>query len=120
MNISNGMMDIFFGYNMRVGDVQGAKEGITQFQQLADSADTPEQRERYSNAVSKLKTEILPMLEKDLGQLGSQLGLSTDLIGHTISVDDLKGLSLGLQQDSEGKLGFFDGYQPGNYFSKNT
>ncbi len=86
MKVTSSVMDLYFGYNMRVGDVQGAKDGIKKFQQIANTSNNPEQIERYANAAKKLQTEILPMLQSDVCNIGKQLGLPQSHIGSVISI----------------------------------
>ncbi len=86
MKITSNIMDLYFGYNMRVGDVQGAKNGIKTFQQIANNSNNPEQCERYAKAAKQLQTEILPMLQNDVNNLGKQLGLPQNKIGSVINL----------------------------------
>ncbi|KZN48184.1 hypothetical protein [Pseudoalteromonas luteoviolacea] len=118
--ITGGLMDIYFGYNGRVGDVQGAKRDIQEFQQLAKTADTPEQRERYSQAVVQVQTEILPKMQKEMEQLGKQLGLKPGQMGNTINKEDLIKENLAFKKDNKDIISFITDYQPGNYYSNKT
>jgi hypothetical protein len=114
MQISNGLMDIFLNYNGRVGDVNGAKEAISEYENLAENASTPEERERYAEGVERLKTEILPKMQKEMEQLGSQLGLNTGLMGQVIEKDDLTNLAM--KRGLNGSLSFITSYESGSYY----
>ena len=52
MNINT--MDVFFGYNMRVGDIKGLTKSAAEYAELAKTASTAEQREGYANAVIQI------------------------------------------------------------------
>lgn len=83
MNISAGLMDIYFGYNMRVGDVQGLTEDASRYTKMAESAETAE--ERYANAVTQINNDLLPKLSEEMNSLGKQLGLSEGDIGQVLT-----------------------------------
>ncbi|KZN48183.1 hypothetical protein L1077_05645 [Pseudoalteromonas luteoviolacea] len=118
--ISMGLMDIYFGYNGRVGDVQGTKRSIQEFQQLAKTSDTPEQRARYAQAASQLKNDILPKMQKEMEQLGKQLGLKPGQMGSTINKEDLIKENLAFKKDDKDIISFITDYQPGSYYSQKT
>ena len=124
MNISNGTMDIFFGYNMRVGDVNGLTESANRYAEMAKNAETPEERERYANAVTQIN-DALPKLKQEVDTLGKQLGLNDDDIGQAISKkvleekNDTKSHSL-FEYLESGDPSYKSNYQPGKIFSKNT
>lgn len=123
MNISNGTMDIFFGYNMRVGDVNGLTDSASRYAELAKTADTAEQREGYAKAVTQINNEILPKLKQEVDTLGKQLGLNNDDIGQAISKkvleekNDTKSHSL-FEYLESGDPSYKSNYQPGKIFSK--
>lgn len=85
MNISSGIMDVFFGYNMRVGDVRGATKAINEFEHLAQNAESAEDRTRYANAAVEMKEEILPKMKQEMIMLGKKLGLSNIELGTPLS-----------------------------------
>ncbi|MFC0119798.1 hypothetical protein [Pseudoalteromonas xiamenensis] len=118
MQISNNFMDVFFGYNGRVGDVKGAKEGIAEFEQRAKNAESPEERERYAKAVEQLKTEILPKMQQEMEQLGKQLGLNSGQIGQVIEIDkDHNSVpNLAIKKNGGGVLSFMTSYESGSYY----
>ena len=122
MNISNGTMDIFFGYNMRVGDVNGLTESANRYAEMAKNAETPEERERYANAVTQIN-DALPKLKQEMDTLGKQLGLNGDDIGQAISKkvleekNDTKSHSL-FEYLESGDPSYKSNYQPGKIFSK--
>ena len=122
MNISNGTMDIFFGYNMRVGDVNGLTESANRYAEMAKNAETPEERERYANAVTQIN-DALPKLKQEVDTLGKQLGLNDDDIGQAISKkvleekNDTKSHSL-FEYLESGDPSYKSNYQPGKIFSK--
>ncbi|KID58079.1 hypothetical protein JF50_04905 [Pseudoalteromonas luteoviolacea] len=118
--IAGGLMDIYFGYNGRVGDVQGAKKDIQEFQRLAKTADTPEQRERYAQAALQVKNEILPQMQEEMEQLGKQLGLNSGQIGSTINKEDLITDNLSFKKGRGDILSLVTAYQPGSYYSNKT
>ncbi|KZN62347.1 hypothetical protein N473_19775 [Pseudoalteromonas luteoviolacea CPMOR-1] len=118
--IAGGLMDIYFGYNGRVGDVQGTKRSIQEFQQLAKTSDTPEQRERYAQAALQLKNEVLPQMQKEMEQLGKQLGLKPGQLGSAINKEDLVADNLSLKRGRSDILSFVTAYQPGSYYSNKT
>ena len=118
MQLSNNLMDVFFGYNGRVGDVKGAKEGITEFEQLAKNADSPEERERYSQAAEQLRTEILPKMQEEMEQLGKQLGLNSSRIGQAVEIDknNSQAPNLAIRKNEDGILSFITSYESGSYY----
>ena len=118
MQLSNNLMDVFFGYNGRVGDVRGAKEGIAEFEKRAKNADSPEERERYAQAAEQLRTEILPKMQEEMEQLGKQLGLNSDNIGQVIELDSNNAeiLNLAVKKTEHGLLSPITSYQQGSYY----
>lgn len=122
MQIPRNMMDVYFGYNFRVGDVKGAKEGIVEFQQLANSASSPEERARYAQAVKQLKNEILPKMQQEMQQLGKQLGLKKSQIGKVVKadMDDMAHLALKKPKRNQQALSFITDYETGSYYSHKT
>ncbi|WP_046004905.1 hypothetical protein [Pseudoalteromonas rubra] len=118
MQLSNNLMDVFFGYNGRVGDVKGAKEDIAEFTQRAQNAETPEERERYAKAVEQLKTEILPKMQQEMEQLGKQLGLNSGQMGQILELDkDNKFVpNLAIKKSDTGVLSFMTSYESGSYY----
>ncbi|QTL36662.1 hypothetical protein [Pseudoalteromonas viridis] len=118
MQLSNNLMDVFFGYNGRVGDVKGAKEDIAEFTQRAKSAESPEERERYAKAVEQLKTEILPKMQQEMEQLGKQLGLNSGQMGQILELDkDNKFVpNLAIKKSDTGVLSFMNSYESGSYY----
>jgi hypothetical protein len=123
MNISNGTMDIFFGYNMRVGDVNGLTESASRYAEMAKNAETPEERERYANAVTQINNDLLPKLKQEVDTLGKQLGLNSDDMGQAITKkvleekNDTKSHSL-FEYLESGDPSYLSNYQPGKIFSK--
>ncbi|WP_440055365.1 hypothetical protein ACSLBF_04270 [Pseudoalteromonas sp. T1lg65] len=120
MEISRSLMDLFFGYNGRVGDVKGTKEGIAEFEQRAKTASTPEERARYAQAAKQLRTEILPQMQKEMEQLGKQLGLSSGDIGKVIKKDAEDLPELALKQQKSGVLSAITSYEKGSYYYNKT
>lgn len=118
MQLSSNLMDVFFGYNGRVGDVKGAKEGITEFEQRAKNADSPEERERYAQAAEQLRTEILPKMQEEMEQLGKQLGLNSSRIGQAIEIDknNSQAPNLAIRKNEDGILSFITSYESGSYY----
>ncbi len=118
MQLSSNLMDVFFGYNGRVGDVKGAKEDITEFEQRAKNAESPEERERYAKAAEQLKTEILPKMQQEMEQLGKQLGLNSGRIGQVIEIDkDNNHIpNLAIKKSDDGILTFMTSYESGSYY----
>ena len=122
MNINT--MDVFFGYNMRVGDIKGLTQSAERYQQMSQNAETPEERERYANAVTQINNEVLPKLQQEMNTLGHQLGLSDDNLGQVLSKKALEEknekntLSL-LEYIADGTPAYSSKYQSGNIFSKN-
>lgn len=108
----------FFAYNGRVGDVKGAKEGIAEFEQRAKNAESPEERERYSQAAEQLKTEILPKMQQEMEQLGKQLGLNSGRIGQVVELDKDKKVvpNLAVKKSDNGILSFMTSYKSGSYY----
>ena len=121
MNINT--MDIFFGYNMRVGDIKGLTKSAAEYAELAKTASTAEQREGYANAVIQINNELLPKLQQEMNTLGHQLGLSDDNLGQVLSKKALEEknekntLSL-LEYIADGTPSYSSKYQSGNIFSK--
>lgn len=120
MNISTGLMDLYFNYNGRVGDVEGLSRDAEEYKHLAETAETPEQRERYANAVTQIKTELLPTIKKQMDEMANQLGLLQSQKGSAISLEDLKGPNIGLSKNPKGAISFFNSYQSGSYLSEET
>ncbi|MBQ4801193.1 hypothetical protein J8L73_19075 [Pseudoalteromonas sp. MMG006] len=122
MNINT--MDLFFGYNMRVGDVNGLTKSAAKYAELAKTADTAEQREGYAKAVTQINNDVLPKLQQEMNTLGHQLGLADDNIGQVLSKKALEEknekntLSL-LEYIADGTPTYSSKYQSGNIFSKN-
>jgi hypothetical protein len=122
MNINT--MDVFFGYNMRVGDIKGLTQSAERYQQMSQNAETPEERERYANAVTQINNDVLPKLQQEMNTLGHQLGLADDNIGQVLSKKALEEknekntLSL-LEYIADGTPTYSSKYQSGNIFSKN-
>lgn len=114
--ISN-LMSAYFAYNTRVGDVRGAEKDIQEYRQLAKTAETPEERQRYADAVRRLEKELLPKFKQELEQYGNQLGLKGDEIGDVLSPEKAKekGVPIGYQQD--GALFRLLDNQPGSKIS---
>lgn len=90
MNIGNGLMNMFFGYNTRVGDVQGLTKAVGEYEQIAANAKTPEERERYANAAKQIKNELLPQMREEMNDYAKQLGLGTGEVGKTITKEQLE------------------------------
>lgn len=122
MQLSNNLMDVFFGYNGRVGDVRGAKEGITEFEQRAQNASSPEEKERYAKAAEQLRTKILPKMQEEMAQLGKQLGLNSNNIGQVIELDSNNAeiLNLAVKKTEHGLLSPITSYQKGSYYHNKT
>ncbi|NMM41306.1 hypothetical protein [Pseudoalteromonas arctica] len=118
MQLSNNLMDVFFGYNGRVGDVKGAKDGITEFEQRAQNASSPEERERYAQAAEQLRTEILPKIQEEMEQLGKQLGLNSSRISQAIEIDKNSSQvpNLAIRKNEDGILSFITSYESGSFY----
>ena len=81
---------MYFGYNTRVGDVQGLTKAVGEYEQIAANAETPEERERYANAAKQIKNEMLPRMREEMNNYAKQLGLDTDEVGKVITKDELE------------------------------
>ncbi len=90
MNVSHGMMDLFFGYNTRVGDVQTLNRVTETYEDFAQNAETPEDRERYANAVVQIQDEVLPKMKQEMNELGQKLGLSGEDLGKALTKEELE------------------------------
>ncbi|MCG7536597.1 hypothetical protein [Pseudoalteromonas sp. OOF1S-7] len=116
MQLPRNVMDIYFGYNFRVGDVNGTKEIIVEFEQIAQNASSAEERERYAQAAKKLKTEVLPQMQKEMEQLSKQLGLKGGQLGEAV---DLNGDSLpylAVKKDQQKRLSMITPYETGRFY----
>ncbi|MCF2907131.1 hypothetical protein L1285_02070 [Pseudoalteromonas sp. DL2-H2.2] len=116
MQLPRNVMDIYFGYNFRVGDVKGAKEGIAEFEQIAQNATSDEERERYAQAAKQLRTEILPKMQKEMEQLGKQLGLKGGQIGKTVDLDGDALSHLAVKKDQLNGLSMITPYETGRFY----
>lgn len=119
MNVSSNLMGLYFGYNGRVGDIQTLDKALVKFGDLANNATTPQERERYAQAVDKINNEVRPKIKKEVEDLGSQLGLSKNSMGKAISLDELENTYLDLKNKPNDLPYFSDDYHPGSFFSKN-
>jgi len=90
MNVGFGLMNMYFGYNTRVGDVEGLTKTAERYEQRAANAETPEERERLSNAAKQIKNEMLPQMREEMNNYAKQLGLDTDEVGKVITKDELE------------------------------
>jgi len=90
MNVGFGLMNMYFGYNTRVGDVEGFTKTAEEYEKIAANAETPEERERYANAAKKIKNEMLPQMREEMNNYAKQLGLDTDEVGKIITKDELE------------------------------
>ncbi|MEZ7205779.1 hypothetical protein [Pseudoalteromonas sp. DY56-GL79] len=116
MQLPRNMMDMYFGYNFRVGDVKGTKESIVEFEQIAQNASSAEEKERYALAAKQLRTEVLPQMEKEMEQLGKQLGLKAGQIGTEIELNSDSLSNLAIKKDRYGVLSAVTPYEAGSFY----
>lgn len=116
MQLTHNLMDLYFNYNGRVGDVKGAQEGIEEFEQIAKTASTEEEKLRYEQAAEKLKIEILPKMQKEMEQLAKELGLDSSDIGKVAKADSKESATLAIRQQPHGQLLLLNSYEVGNYY----
>ena len=90
MSVGFGLMNMYFGYNTRVGDVEGLTKAVGEYEKIAVNAETPEERERYANAAKQIKNEMLPQMREEMNNYAKQLGLDTDEVGKVITKDELE------------------------------
>ncbi|WP_040440205.1 lipase chaperone [Algicola sagamiensis] len=121
--IITSMMDVFFGYNGRVGDVQSCRQGIQEYTMLSQTAETPELREYYAKSAQNMRENILPKMESEMKQLAHQLGVKGEKLGQVMSLEELetrKGPSVFFQREDKDTLQFMKAYQPGEYFYESS
>lgn len=116
MEIHRSLMDLYFGYNFRVGDVNSSKESIQEFEQLAKTANTPEDRLRYAQAAQQLKTEVLPKMQKEMEELGKKLGLKDGEIGKALKLESDSVFGLNIKRQQNGLFSLVTTYEKGMFY----
>lgn len=90
MNIGSSLMNMYFAYNTRVGDVQGLTKAVNEYEKIAAKAETPEERERYAAAAKQIKNELLPQMKEEMNNYAKRLGLDTSEIGQVLTKEQLE------------------------------
>lgn len=98
------LMHAHLDYNGRVGDVRRLQQ-------------YPEARKLYAQAVVDLESDIIPEIKRQMNQLNQELGLSGGKIGQVVTLEELLGKDVALQQ-KQGQLAFDKRYTAGTYLSR--
>jgi len=124
MDVSFGLMNTYFGYNTRVGDVEGLTKTAEKYEKIAANAETPEERERYANAAKQIKNVMLPRMIEEMNYYAKQLGLDVGEVGKVITKGELE--EENIQKDTlyeyleDGTNNDLLGYKAGQFLTKDA
>lgn len=83
---------------------------------LAKTANTPEDRLRYAQAVQQLKTEVLPKMQKEMEELGKKLGLKDGEIGKALKLESDSVFGLNIKRQQNGLFSLVTTYEKGMFY----